>query len=395
MVDKKTRTKIIVFSCLTLGVSTSATVAQDAGVEFGSGQLFPTIGLSVGYDDNIALSNDNEVSSTFYRISPGIRYQGGSRRNAFNFQYEAELGEYTETDFDDYLDHKLKADWSFVPSSRNAFKLDAGLTYGHDRRGDGLREFFPGTVDRDVDEFRTWNFDALYSYGAEGARGNLDLRAGYSDKEYRNNRDFTAIADVERTYYGGTFYWRVAPKTSLLLDVEKGDSDFPSSNRDFEDTSYGAGIQWDATAKTTGRIIVGHTEAEFDDLTLSDFSGSFWEASINWQPMRRTSIELASSKSVSAAFDASNYFVSREYSVAWRHQWPGRLVTAVDYSFREQDFDPGTREDEVDSFGISANYEWRKHVILGLGWTYEDRDSNLVPFDYDRNEILLSVEVSR
>lgn len=378
-----------------LGAAVSSIHAQEAGIEVGPGQLFPTIGLSLGYDDNIALSHDNEISSTFYRVSPGLRYQTGSRRNTLDFQYTMELGEYTETDLDDYLDHRLKGGWSYRPGTRHDFDLVAAVEYGHDQRGQGLREFFDTPINREVDEYRRWSIDGVYGFGSDGARGHLELRAGLGDMEYRNNRDFTRIADHDSSYYGGRFYWRIAPKTSMFVDGQFSDFDFPFSNRDSDDTRFGLGLQWEATGKTTGRLLAGRADRDFDDPALSDFEGSFWEASIEWQPITRSSFELSTRRDVSFAYDTSNYLVSEEYGIAWRHQWPGRLVTALDYTHANQEFDPGIREDDVNSFGVSANYEWRRSVIFGLGWTYQDRDSNLLPFDYDRNQVLFTVELSK
>ena len=38
-------------------------------------QIIPSLGLSFGYDDNVTLAPVNEISSTFYMISPAVRVE--------------------------------------------------------------------------------------------------------------------------------------------------------------------------------------------------------------------------------------------------------------------------------------------------------------------------------
>ena len=70
--------------------------AQQEGMQFGSFTLFPTLGLSYGYDDNVFYTNDDErkLSSHFTSFSPGLRLETEGDKTNFMAQYD-----YSKTSF--------------------------------------------------------------------------------------------------------------------------------------------------------------------------------------------------------------------------------------------------------------------------------------------------------
>jgi len=368
--------------------------AQELGVETGIGTIFPTVGLSIGYNDNVALSDNNEISSTFYQISPGLRLQTGSDRNRLQVDLTAEIGEFTETSFDDYTDYGITADWQFKANVRNKFGVNAGYRRGHDERGQGIREFIAGTPDLDVDEYDQTNLDFRYQYGANGARGRIELRAGLGDFEYVNNRAFTGVADYESEYLGGAFYWRGAPKTELLFDIETTNLEFDQGVRDSDELVFGVGVQWQATAKTEGRISVGYRERDLDDSNVADYDAVNWEAAIRWLPRTYSIFELKTNRDTANAFGESLFLVRDSVELAWRHNWRSSLSTVVDIGFATEDLNPGGRDDDTNQFGVTLDYRYRPGILFGIGLRHTERDSNLQIFDYSQNTVLFSAELS-
>ncbi len=387
---KKCRT-----SAAALYLIAASASAQETGISLGSWTLYPTVGLSVGYDDNVALSPNSEIDSYFYLISPALRLETASGASTFALEYGLEWGEFEATSRDDYLDHYLAGRWGYEPTARSQLQLDGRYERSHERRGEGLSESVPGLIDEDVTEYDLLSFGGRYGYGADGARGRLEVFAGWEDREYQNNRDLTAQGDVERFGYGGTFYWRIAAKTSLLAEASRTDFDYDSSNLDGDETRYGVGLRWEATGSSEGRAVIGRVEHDFDAPALEDYSGEYWELGASWRPLERTQVDLSTRRQTDEAFGASDLLVREEAAISWRHLWRPRFMTSVDLSFMDEDFRPGPRDDEIFAFGLSADYQWRPWLILGAGYRYFDRDSSIAQFNYKRNEFLLTLELSR
>lgn len=389
--------KRIVFSAAAVCLLSHVALAQETGISAGSWTLYPTIGLSVGYDDNVALDSDsdNEIDSFFYLISPALRLETGTGASTFALEYGINYADYEHASNDDYFDHHLLGRWDYRPTARSGFQLDGRYERGHDRRGEGLQEFVPGGIEDDVDEYDLFGLGALYGYGADGARGRIELHAAYQDQEYVNNRALTRQGDREQLEYGATFYLRVAAKTSLLLEASHQDIDYDSSNRDSDQTGYGVGVRWQATGASEGRAVIGRLERDFDDPALDGYNGTYWELGASWRPLERTQFDLATRRETDESFGASELLVRQEAALSWRHLWRPRFVTALDLRFQDEDFRPGPRDDETVAYGISADYQWRPWLILGASFRHFDRDSTIPEFNYRRNEYLITLELSR
>src|SRR4051812_36892389 len=65
----------------------------------------PYIGFGAGYDDNLFTTNVLKRSSPFYAVSPGFRLVSRTESTVFQGSYQAQIGRYTDSDPDNYVDH--------------------------------------------------------------------------------------------------------------------------------------------------------------------------------------------------------------------------------------------------------------------------------------------------
>lgn len=364
-------------------------LGQEASVSVGRWDLYPTLGISVGVDDNLSLRSDDALSSEYLRTQPAIRLETATRRSDIRLQASLDRGEFFSSERDDYQDHELSGQWRYRPGVRSDLLILLARNRGHDRRGEGLRENFFQTLDRDVDEYDIDTLSARYTHGAPGARGRLAVFAEGRDKSYRNNPDITALGDFDLRRLGVEFGWRIASRTSVLAQVTRSTTNYRLANLDGDERSVALGLQWDGTEKTNGRILVGRLSRDFDDRNLNGFSGSFWEVAAAWRPLERSEFSVLSRKSTDEAFGGANFLVREETALAWRHNWRPRFVTSVDLAVLNEDFDPQGRDDDIHRLGVSANYQLRRWLLLGAGIRRVERDSPTSRFDYSRNELSL------
>jgi len=372
------------------------------GFTAGGLQVVPTVGLSLGYDDNITAASRNEISSWFYVISPAIRAELPSDRTVLSLTLAGDMVRYQDSPIDDRESWYLRGNWAWDISPRQRLNLFAQLTDGTDQRGKGRRQGEAGLLPIEPDEWERFDYGGVWDYGAVGARGRLTLRAGVSDLEYTNNREGVApefigtrFLDRDWWYWGGTFYWRVAPKTSLLADYQFTDMNYDlSSDSDSEIQSWMLGVTWDATARTSGRISYGHGKRRFADPSKEDYSGPVWAASVTWRPRTYSLFTLTGTRSTQEPDGNGDYVLRQDITLSWLHDWAPRFGTHVDVGWGEDDYRPIGRSDDLFYWGVGLRYTFNPHLRFGASINSYDRSSPIAEYDYQRMVYLLTLEAS-
>jgi len=364
------------------------------GVDLGAFRLFPTLGLSAGFDSNTALTNGEEIDSWFTRVSPSARLERGSDDNRFSVSATADFATYSDSSRDNYGDYGVRADWVFSPAIKHALALDAGLNWAHDQRGTGAREGDLALIERDVDEYRVSNIDARYRYGSSGARGSLEFDVGARDREYLNNRIYTFARDLTETRIGGEFGWRIASKTSAVIRAEQGNIDYDQASLDSTERRYLAGVRFEPTAKLSGTLLAGRLTKDFDDSSREDFSGSSWRVGVQFKPRTYSTIELSSARETDETNGSGDFILRRDLALSWTHAWNARLSTGLDGGVSNEQHEPSFREDKGSFLGVSANYLLRPWLRGGASYRTFSRSSDVNEFDYNRNLLMISLEAS-
>src|SRR5881394_455445 len=127
----------------------------------------PFLNVAAGYDDNVGLTATNETSSPYYVISPGFLLDARDASKIFRFSYQGAIGQYSDSEKDNYVDHTFRGslDWALAP--RHAMRLGYDYIHGHDARGATDRpeaSLYP-------DKYHTSTPSILYAFGSAGAQG--------------------------------------------------------------------------------------------------------------------------------------------------------------------------------------------------------------------------------
>jgi hypothetical protein len=352
--------------------------------------VYPGVDLAHGYDDNLFLRSTNRASSSFTIVSPYIRAEAKAGPHKFDLGLRIDDGRYHASAADSYTDYSLLGNADMVFSGRAGLKLRAEHRHGHDQRG-----FTDRPVSTTPDEFDNTGVDAIFRYGAPGARGRIEIDAGVFARRYTNNRFNTEGSDRDTAQLGGTFFWRVMPRTELLGQVGYRNIDYKlgSSDLDSTETKYLVGVKWEATVATTGTAKFGRLIKKFDSSVRQDFSGSSWDVGVRWSPLTYSVFDFVSSKQAGESTGVGDTVVSKIYGVTWGHAWNSRLRTQALAGFRNDAFTGAgvSRVDDTTSFGLKVGYDFRRWLRLGAEFTHSERDSNVTGFDYKRNLLLFTI----
>lgn len=373
-----------------------ASALQPAMVDMGPFKVIPQVTINTGYDDNLYLTESNEKESWVTVLNPSVQFVARDGANRYVVAYAMAKGVYHSSSDDNYLDHTFLAEANLEFNSRNALDIRANFIRGHEARGTGANQGDNALLNPKPVKYDDRNLDARYTYGAKDAKGRVELAAGYQNRHYVSFREQNAARDRSIRGAGATFYYRVAPKTQALFEVRRKDIDYDltTSLLDSTETTFLAGVTWEATAKTKGSVKVGQTDKDFKISTVEGDQDIHWEVSLDWSPKTYSTVRLVTNKKPEETDGNGTYIDRTGYRLSWDHEWTSFVSSEIAVARRDSDYFSSVREDEEDEFSIRLNYAMRRWLDVGFNYVYSDRDSNLAGLTFDKNTVYLTVDMA-
>jgi hypothetical protein len=359
------------------------------GVRIGALTAYPGVDLGIGYDDNLIRAPTNQISTPVTVIAPYLTLEARSGANRYDLRYRGAFGRYRDSTNDDYNDNAVQGNAKWIFTSRSALAATVEYLHGHDARGSTDRP-----ISTTPDRYWQGGGSALYGYGASGAKGRIEVDGGYFERRYTNNLQNTAISDRNVASVGGTFFWRIAPKTRLLLQGRYVDYDYvdPASSQDSSDRYLYVGAHWEATAKTTGTAKYGYSRKEFKSPGSPNQSGSSWDLAVRWSPRTYSLFDFTTYRRFEESTGIGDAIVQSRAGVRWTHAWNSRLSHSIGYDFTNDNYKGDTnRDDNTNALDLRVDYRFRRWLKFGAQYLYTDRDSNDPQYRYRRNVIMFTV----
>lgn len=369
-------------------------------VRMGPLTVYPSVRYELSHNDNLLLQQADSglvKSDTIQVLSPSVRVEAKQGANIYGANIGAQFGRYSEFASDNYNNNSASANADLNPDTRVRIRLKADHVDAHDPRGSTTDPLTP-TPNR----YRQQTLGGIFGYGAQGAQGRFELELGALDKRYYNNPSPTAAIGVQGNnrsdnIVGGTFFWRVAPKTSLLAQVKRTGIDFKDDRTTLDSTEmrYYAGVTWEATAATTGIVKVGTVKKDFKEGLRTDVSMPSWDAQIQWTPLSYSKVDFMISKAYRETTPGFGDTVQTSTNTAiWTHKWTSQITTAATGSYGVEDYKGVSRNDKMPSLGLKGTYQMRRWLDFGADYTWSKRDSSNVGADYKKNVIMLFVNAT-
>lgn len=393
-------------TCLLGAQTASAAVAlQPQAVPFGSFVLVPTLSTKTVFNDNIYNLSFDEVSSFSQVINPNFAFIAQDRANVYRFNYNLNAAGFANDSNDSYNDHRFDLNAHIEPSSR--LRYDAGVAYSllHDDRGTAASSGFslgeirgngtsanPGIGE--VDKYNLATVRLGGEYGAKSARGLLVASVDLNQKRY--SRDSSALSrdnDTINALLG--IRARLMPKTTFLVDYEFTDTAYKADvgiggSPDTKDNRILAGISWENSVQTTGKLRLGQSSRQIDG--AADVDKFTWDLGMVWKPLALDTINISGGGRTSDGVNNTT-IENTNYSVSWTHDWLERFNTSVNFGVSEDDYQGFVRNDETTTYGISANYQMRRWLVLGVGINISDKDSTEPDVSNKRNVMSINAQV--
>ena len=392
------------FTSMTSVYAQNQEQTQEPTLVRGAFTLESSLGIEVRGDDNIFQNAANEQSSRISMLTPSLLMRLEPSGKRLELGYGGEYAWYRDFSNDDYDDHALEAGAYLLLGRRSGLDFVASYEGEHENRGTGLTQgfdFASGELPEEPDQYTNEQLLTRYTYGITGTRAVLAFEASTQEQGYDNNLERTRQFDKDSTYGQATFGVRVRPNTSLQLSLRSTDIAYPhppaSGERlDSREHRYLVGVQWEATAKTTGSVRIGQVDKDYDDPSRPNFSGPNWDVAIRWSPRTYSHIDLGTERRPQETTTTSaNVQDTQAYSIRWSHEWNDRVESRVSASTQDEEFvgDTENRQQELQQYGVALRYEMRSWLSWEVGLEVNSRDSNVERFRFDGKIVRIGARI--
>jgi len=383
---------------LAVGFSCNASALEPASIKTESGvDITPLLESKYEYDNNIFNSSDNEKSSTKLVVKPSVNFELLDGLDAFSMGAYVESGTYFSSSDDNYLDGGFEFVSHLEPTSRDRFDFKYEYDFKTEQRGTGVSEGLADLLDK-ASEFREQNADIRYEIGGYST-SLFALLGNYKDTRYTNNRSLTQYRDLDERLFGGQFLYALSALTDLTLDasytgIRYDLIDETGITRDSNVKELLVGVRWEATAITTGVAKIGYQKKSFRASERDDFNGVSWLVEAQWAPLSYSTFRLTSQAGAVDPDTFGDYIDQKGISLGWDHTWSPLISTSTVYSYTNDDFSGVEREDDSQELVLSVIHNTARWLETSAYYTFQDKDSNLAFFKYDKSIVGVNFKVS-
>lgn len=370
------------------------------GARLGGFLLYPKLTVKEQFSDNIFKADTAEQEDFITEISPNLNLQSDWNRHSLQLDVGADIGRYADSNDDDYEDYDFRARGRIDGTQALTFNGEARYRMLHEERGG--------------DDVAT---DAAAP--AEYTRANGEISAEYKPNRFGLTLETTADDydyDDNPTIGGGTtnnddrdrLEWTASVRAGYEIQDEYeaylkatyNDRNYDDSlddnglNRDSDGYNIQAGLAVDLTRLVRADVAVGWMEQDYADSALDDADGFSADARVRWSFTELTTIRFNALRAINETTSnnvSSILFTSVGAGVD--HEFLRNLNATADAKFSTSDYqgDPASREDDKLTLSAGLDYKLNRNFFGGLGYTYENRDSNINTNDYSNNIVRLTV----
>lgn len=363
--------------------------ARSGVINAGGFEIQPKLGLSIGRNDNVGLTNV-KTATNFTMLNPSVNIGLPIHGQMYTAKYSGTLARMAGSSIDNYNDHNFGLIADNTWSARLNTLVNADYIKGHDGRN--------AVMFRNKELWHNMGVKGMVHYGAEGAQGQFELAAGQSYKRYdSNNGGSTQLFNYDKTDLSGTFFYKVAPATQMI--VEAGNAKFSyvdaaSKRLDSNEQRLMLGAKWEATAKTTGEVKVGKMNKTFSLGLLPSGSSTVWDGMVTWSPKTYSKVDLSMHQKSNEYGGVGSFVISRDTDLAWTHDWSGYVRSALSFGDGVDTYQAATRVDKRQKYGLKVTYEINRWLTAGVDFQHSKRNSTNNLFSYTQSVSMLTLEGS-
>lgn len=376
---------------LSVGVSAPALANLKPGsfMTKDGAEITPTLQTGISSNNNFFSTPTDESSRLVWSISPNIIALIEDGPDNYKLDLGTSSSFHNKDSVDNFTQINIGAGVHKEFTSQHRVDVNAKADWLYEPRGSGLTEGLGNTVDELV-KYQQNNILGRYEYGAQSSKAQVAFSAGFFSKQYQNFRDVSQFRDYDKSLLGVTGYYNTQAATRTFLEVKQENYRYDvlqanGISRDSNDVKVLLGIEWEATAVTSGTVKLGYQNKDFSSSQRENFSGLSWEAAVNWQPLSYSSVQLMTSRAAKDPLVQGDYIKESVYGVKWTHSWSDYLSSLASLNYIDEQYtgDIG-RKDKTKNARLGLNYIANNFGMVSTYIDFIDRDSTQNTIEFDR-----------
>jgi hypothetical protein len=358
-------------------------VGPDASsIPVGPFDLTPSVELEYIDDDNITADALSPISSKLTVVSPGFSLRFDDGLSGVSLNYLLQDASYSNNDNgdNDYTDQFIDLAAGTIIAEIHRVEISAEFIESHDPRDSSPS----GNL---LDEYEDESLGLSYTLGLGDSPFSFRASIENFERRYQSNLSLTRPFDRDEEILSFDILYDLS--ADILLSLELSDTDIeyindpdrddPVFSRDGTEEFFGIGVDWDINEAIDLQLLVGETERDLSVGSRGGFSGSFWDASLEWSPLSYSTVTLDVSRYTDEdnTQQRSDFTVRRDTGITWVHYWFDNFATEISYSDQSVDYSSSPRKDDFDEYEIRLQYQFRRWVGFDVFYRDAERTSNI------------------
>ena len=387
---KKRMMVTVMAQVMALVFGASLAAAEAGNIPVGGMDLVPSIKVGESHNDNF-LSQDGKTKKTAKKsswittIEPSFALKAASGANEYELDYKLTRGMYHSSHDDDYTNHAVNFNGNLGLSRRINVTVNAAYNKTADPRG----STFTGTTTsfRNPDLYHETIVGSSVDYGENV---HVILSGEYANKRYENHATITKVRDLDTTKGKLEFKSPAYQDLSAVFEANYTVYNYRKivvDNLNSKEQRYLVGLDWDATAKTSGEARIGYLKKDFTQGSLNRPGFLSWSLNATWEPLTYSSFTVGTSKDTAETAGTANFMISTKYNSSWDYNWSDYLSHNVSWSYSNDAYDnkANPRLDKKTTVGVSVNYQIKRWLSIEPSYEYTNNKSDAAISSYKKN----------
>lgn len=360
--------------------------------------IYPAFSVEYDYDDNIYRLENDVIQDDILVGKPSLTWKQSFNKGKEKIEasYFAEIYRYREIKGEDKENQYFDA--KFIWEMTNKLKLELGGDYANAYESRGAS----GTRVGRSNQPDAWWADRIFgelTYGRRSSRNQIVLNVQQYRRRYTNNEQQPRSRDrVEGTV---SLYHNRKSKSQFVLQGHVRSFDYFDKTAPIDLTSMeyniDAGVTWEVTGKTKGKLLIGWLMKDLEDSEIPDFAGFSVESEMSWKPKTYSEFILRLARSTKESpHTIASYYVSSNIALDWEHDWTKKINTLARVSYVKDNYETinkVSRDDDLLDISVEVNYFIFDWLQLGARYLNTNRSSTFDNIDYKANVFMLSLTV--
>ena len=367
--------------------------------KFGNFLVSSGLKLEQHYTTNVRASAQNERSDFVTTLTPTLSVQKNIRDHEFTFEASAPIKKHLETHKEDTVDGHISL--STLVTAKRSLKLPLSIAYDKAH----IKRHVDTSIITSVKpiETRRKHIEGGFIYAPN--RLHVQLIGHYTQERFKNgtsNNGSTIIyTDDDHNNAGlhAKISYHTASVVSPFLAFKTQKSNFLrashngiSFNSNKRDHRYGAalaGINFD-TGTLSGHVAAGYNTLRYDDDALKDLGALQLSANLDWQPIERSNIALAFSRTATEDSIIESAYIETMANATLRYEVKNDLTLNTGATLSHHDYTSG-RDDTIYEGQVGMDYTLNTAIQAHANITSRKRNSGIQNEDYSENTVMVGI----